>query len=156
MLTYDTSAYMFNVYKNQLSRKQEVGIWWVQKSFPQYGISIWSLWLNIRFLPSIVAEKNATKNIWDGQTEVKQYTLSPVEWGITNDRQGWETESNTMTGARLLNLRHPRLRFKSYPTLASLVRYDLNLTLGCYRFYQLAPLPVLDPISLKPLYILYH
>ena len=42
--------------------KQEVGIWRVQKRFPQYGIPIWSLWPNIRFLPSIVAEKNATKN----------------------------------------------------------------------------------------------
>jgi AMMECR1 domain-containing protein len=42
--------------------KQEVGIWWVQKRFPRYGVPIWSLWLNIRFLPSIAAEKNATKN----------------------------------------------------------------------------------------------
>jgi hypothetical protein len=42
--------------------KQEVGIWWVQKWFPQYGLPIWSLWRNIRFLPSIFAEKNATKN----------------------------------------------------------------------------------------------
>ena len=42
--------------------KQEVGIWWVQKCFPQYGVPIWSLWQNIRPLPSIVAEKNATKN----------------------------------------------------------------------------------------------
>jgi REP element-mobilizing transposase RayT len=42
--------------------KQEVGIWWVQKRFPRYGAPIWSLWPNIRFLPSIVAEKNATKN----------------------------------------------------------------------------------------------
>ena len=42
--------------------KQEVGIWWVQKRFPWYGIPIWSLWPNIRFLSSIVAEKNATKN----------------------------------------------------------------------------------------------
>jgi ribosomal protein L28 len=42
--------------------KQEVGIWWIQKRFPRYGVPIWSLWPNIRFLPSIVAEKNATKN----------------------------------------------------------------------------------------------
>jgi hypothetical protein len=54
--------------------KQEVGIWWVQKRFPQYGIPIWHLWPNIRFLPSTVTEKNATKNILDGRTEVKQYT----------------------------------------------------------------------------------
>jgi hypothetical protein len=42
--------------------KQEVGIWWVKKRFPRYGVPIWSLWPNIRFLPSIVAEKNVTKN----------------------------------------------------------------------------------------------
>ena len=47
--------------------KQEVGIWWVQKRFPQYGIPIWSLWPNIRFLPSIVAEKNVTKNVYKNQ-----------------------------------------------------------------------------------------
>ena len=56
-------AYMFNVYKNQLLvGKQEVGIWRVQKHFSQYCVPIWRLWWNIRFLPSIVAEKNATKN----------------------------------------------------------------------------------------------
>jgi hypothetical protein len=43
--------------------KQEVGIWWVQKCFPRYGVPIWSLWPNIRSLPSIVAEKNVTKNV---------------------------------------------------------------------------------------------
>ena len=42
--------------------KREVGIWWVQKGYPRYGVPIWSLWPNIRFLPSTVAEKNATKN----------------------------------------------------------------------------------------------
>jgi hypothetical protein len=41
--------------------KQEVGIWWVQKCFSRYGVPIWSLWPNIRSLPSIVAEKNVTK-----------------------------------------------------------------------------------------------
>jgi hypothetical protein len=43
--------------------KQEVGIWRVKKRFPRYGVPIRSLWLNIRFLPSIVAEKNVTKNV---------------------------------------------------------------------------------------------
>jgi hypothetical protein len=60
--------------------KQEVGIWWVQKHFPRYGVHIWSLWPNIRFLPSIVAEKNVTKNIldeWrDGRT-VRGKTVYP-------------------------------------------------------------------------------
>jgi hypothetical protein len=49
--------------------KQEVGIWWVYKRYPQYGIPIWSLWPNIRFLPSTVAEKNASKNILDGRKD---------------------------------------------------------------------------------------
>jgi hypothetical protein len=43
--------------------KQEVGIWQVQKRFPWYGVPIWSLWPNSRFLPSIVAEKDVTKNV---------------------------------------------------------------------------------------------
>jgi hypothetical protein len=46
-----------------IRRKQEVGIWWVQKRFPRYGVHIWSLWPNIRSQPSIVAEKNVTKNV---------------------------------------------------------------------------------------------
>ena len=63
MLTYDTPTYVFNVYKTNQVGKQEVGIWWVQKRFPWYGVPIWSLLPNIRFLPSIVAEKNVTKNV---------------------------------------------------------------------------------------------
>jgi hypothetical protein len=62
MLTYDTPAYMFNVNKTNQIGKQEVGIWWVKKRFPQNGVPIWSLWRNIRFLPSIFAEKN--EHIW--------------------------------------------------------------------------------------------
>jgi hypothetical protein len=45
----------------------EVGIWWVQKRYPQYVIPIWCLWPNIRFLPLTVTEKNVTKNILDGR-----------------------------------------------------------------------------------------
>ena len=72
--------------------KQEVGIWWVQKRNPQYGILIWRLWPNIRFLPLTVTEKNATKKIL-GRTEVKQYTPSPLgERGYTNDF--WEIEQS--------------------------------------------------------------
>jgi hypothetical protein len=54
---------MCNVYKNQPVGKQEVGIWLVQKRFPRYGVPIWSLWPNIRFVSSMVAEKNTTKNV---------------------------------------------------------------------------------------------
>jgi hypothetical protein len=48
-------AYMFNVYKINKVGKQEVGIWWVQKRFPRYGVPIWSLWPNydIVFIPPL-------------------------------------------------------------------------------------------------------
>ena len=49
-------AYMFNVYKSQLSRQTGS-----RNLTGQNGVPIWSLWRNIRFLPSIFAEKNATK-----------------------------------------------------------------------------------------------
>jgi phospholipid N-methyltransferase len=52
--------------------------WRVQKRYPQYGIPIWRLWPNFRFLPSTVTEKYATKNILDRRTEVKHYTPSPI------------------------------------------------------------------------------
>ena len=37
--------------------------------FHNEHIIIWSFWPNIRFLPSIVAEKNATTNILEGRTD---------------------------------------------------------------------------------------
>ena len=60
---YEKCAYMFNVFKNQLSRQTGSRNLTGPKRFPQYGIHIWSLWPNIRFLSSIAAEKNVTKNV---------------------------------------------------------------------------------------------
>jgi hypothetical protein len=41
MLTYDTPAYMFNVYKNLLSRQTgSRNLTGTKKRFPQYGIPI--------------------------------------------------------------------------------------------------------------------
>ena len=82
MLIYDTPAYMFNVYKNQQSRQTGSRNLTGPKHFPQYGIPIWSLWPNIRFLPSIVSEKNVTKNILDRRKDRGKtvYPL-PVERG---------------------------------------------------------------------------
>ena len=62
--------------------KQEVGIWWVQKRFPWYGVPIWSLWPNIRFLPSIVAEKNVTKNVHICSMCIKTNKVGKQEVGI--------------------------------------------------------------------------
>ena len=62
--------------------KQEVGVWWVQKRFPRYGVPIWSLWPNIRFLPSIVAEKNVTKNEHKCSMCIKINKVGKQEVGI--------------------------------------------------------------------------
>jgi ribosomal protein L37AE/L43A len=62
--------------------KQEVGIWWVQKCFPRHGVPIWSLWPNIRFLPSIVAEKNVTKNLHICSMCIKINEVGKQEVGI--------------------------------------------------------------------------
>jgi ribosomal protein L28 len=56
-------AYMFNVYKNQLSRQTGSRNLMGPKRFPRYGVPKWRLWPNIRSLSSIVAEKNVTKNV---------------------------------------------------------------------------------------------
>ena len=62
--------------------KQEIGIWRVKKRFPRYGVPIWSLWPNIRFLPSLVAEKNATKNEHICSMCIKINKVSKQEVGI--------------------------------------------------------------------------
>ena len=56
-------AYMFNVYKNQQSRQTGSRNLMGRKTLPTIWGYIWSLWPNIRSLPSIVAEKNVTKNV---------------------------------------------------------------------------------------------
>jgi hypothetical protein len=62
--------------------KQEVGIWRIKKHFPRYGVPIWSLWPNIRFLPLIVAEKNATKNEHICSMGIKINKVGKQEVGI--------------------------------------------------------------------------
>jgi hypothetical protein len=78
-------TYMFNVYKNQLSRQTGSRNLTGPKCYPQYGIPIWRLWPNIKFLPSTVTEKNATKNIlvgWkDGQTDRGKTVYPPPPSG---------------------------------------------------------------------------
>ena len=55
-------AYMLNVYENQQSQQTGSRNLMGPKT-PTIGVPIWSLWPNIRFLPSIVAEKNVMKNV---------------------------------------------------------------------------------------------
>jgi hypothetical protein len=76
-------AYMFNVYKNQQSRQTGSRNLTGPKTLPTiwYGIPIWRLWPNIRFLPSTVTEKNVTKNILDGQTDRGKTVYPPPPSG---------------------------------------------------------------------------
>ena len=54
---------------------------------PWYGVPIWSLWPNIRFLPSIVAEKNVTKN---------------VHFNVYKNQLSRQTGSRNLTGPKKL------------------------------------------------------
>ena len=79
MLTYDTPAYMFNVYKNQLSRqtgsRNRTGL----KKLP----TIWYTYMKLVTKYQI----SAINSCWEkylgrteGWTEVKQYTIPLLRW----------------------------------------------------------------------------
>ena len=78
-------AYMFNVYKNQLSRQTGSRNLTGPKTLPTiWYIYIWRLWPNIRFLPSTVTEKNAMKNILgltEGRTDRGKIVYPPPPSG---------------------------------------------------------------------------
>jgi hypothetical protein len=86
-------AYMLNVYKSQLSRQTGSRNLTVKKKhFPQNGVPIWSLWRNIRFLPSIFAEKNATKyehiymfNVYKNQ-QIQQTGIKVIIFWLENGK----------------------------------------------------------------------
>ena len=73
---------MLNVYKNQQNRQTGSRNLMGPKSFPRYRVPIWSLWPNIRFLPSIVAEKNVTKNVHICSMCIKTNQIGKQEVGI--------------------------------------------------------------------------
>ena len=75
---WEKCAYMFNVYKNQLSRQTGSRNLMVPKTLPT---PMWSLWPIIIFLPSIVAEKNVTKNILEGRTDGGKTVYPPPPSG---------------------------------------------------------------------------
>ena len=94
--------------------KQEVGIWRVKKRFPRYGVPIWSLWPNIRFLPSIVAEKNVTNKM-------------NCELMLTYD-----TPSLRQTGSR--NLMGPKTLLMIWGTYMKLVtKYQISAINSCWE-----------------------
>jgi len=77
MLTYDTPAYMFNVYKNQLSRQTGRR----NRTGPKTLPTIWHTYMKLVTKYQI----SAINSYWEkcnekylGRTEVKQYT--PLRW----------------------------------------------------------------------------
>ena len=83
MLTYDTPAYMFNVYKNQLSQQTGSRNLTGPKTLP----TIWHTYMKLVTKYQISAINSCwekcDENILDGRggrTEVKQCTPPPVEW----------------------------------------------------------------------------
>jgi hypothetical protein len=63
------SHIMFNEYKNQLSQQTGSRNLTGPKTIPTIWHTYMKLVTKYRFLPSIVAEKNAMKNILDGRTD---------------------------------------------------------------------------------------
>ena len=97
--------------------KQEVVIWWVQKRFPWYGVPIWSLWPNIRFLSSIVAEKNATKN-----EHISMFNV-------------YKNQQRRQTGSR--NLMDPKALPTIWGTYMKLVtKYQISAINSCWEKYD--------------------
>ena len=83
MLTYDTPTL------RQTGSRNLTG----QKCFPQYGVPIWSLWPNIRFLPSIVAEKKFKCD------EKWAYTCM---FNVYKNQQSRQTGSRNLMGPKTL------------------------------------------------------
>ena len=79
---WEKCAYMFNVYKNQPSWQTGSRNLTGPKSLP----TIWYTYMKlvtkkIRFLPSTVTEKNATKNILDGRKDRGKTVYPPPPSG---------------------------------------------------------------------------
>ena len=102
--------------------KQEVGIWWVQKRFPRYGVPIRSLCLFVtKYQISAINscwEKCDEKYLgrMEGRTEVKQYTPLPLRGGggiikyekwanmfnVYKNQQSRQTGSRNLMGQKTL------------------------------------------------------
>jgi hypothetical protein len=69
--------------------KQEVGIWWVQKRFPRYGVPIWSLWPNIR--------SSAINSCWEKCDKKCAYMFN-----VYRNQLSRQTGSRNVTGPKTL------------------------------------------------------
>jgi hypothetical protein len=69
--------------------KQEVGIWWVQKRLPRYGVPIWSLWHKYQ-IPVI-------NSCWEKCDEKCAYMLNVYKSQLSR-----QTGSRNLTGQKTL------------------------------------------------------
>ena len=106
MLTYDTPALRQTGSRNLMGPKR----------FPQYGVPIWSLWRNIRFLPSIFVEKNPPKN---------EHTFN-----VYKNQQSRQTGSRNLMGPK----RFPRYGvpiWSLWPNIGSLLSIVAEKNVQC-------------------------
>jgi hypothetical protein len=118
--------------------KQEVGIWQVKKRFPRYGVPIWSLWPNIRFLPLAVCyEKKSDGHQFHQYQQSKQSPLILTE--LTNHKKDnciwcWKSRSWLVTDTKcgrvitFLHVASNSLYTTDYTFLASNSLYTTDST----------------------------
>ena len=83
----------------------------------KYVVPIWSLWPNIRFLPSIVAEKNVTKN---------GHIYTKCMFNVHKNQQSRQTESR--------NLMDPKTLPTIWGTYMKLViKYQISAINSCWE-----------------------
>ena len=93
--------------------KQEVGIWRVKKRFPRYGVPIWSLWPNIRFL--------AINSCWEKCDEKWAYMFNV-----------YKNQQSRQTGSR--NLIDPKILPTIWGTYMKLVtKYQISAINSCWE-----------------------
>jgi hypothetical protein len=118
--------------------KQEVGIWWVQKRFPRYGIPIWSLWPNIRFLPSIVAEKN--EHICSMCIKINK-GVKPPHFPLKGKESEFKQNKQSRSHHQWHQSRTPWLN-PGLPNIVNLANAYIKLVSGpCFVLIVIPPLP---------------
>jgi hypothetical protein len=108
--------------------KEEIGIWWVQKRFPRYGVPIWSLWPNIRWMRRNMCIYKCMLNVYKNQqnrqtgsmnlNRMNKYQISAINscWEKCDEKCAYmfnvyKNQLNRQTGSR--NLMGPK-RFPRY------------------------------------------
>ena len=127
----------------------------VGKHLPRHGVPIWSLWPNIRFLPSIVAEKNVhicsicIKNQLSRQTGSRNLTCPKTlltilrtnmkivtKYQISAINSCWEKcdEKKQQVGKQEVGIWRVQKRFPQYGIpIWSVTKYQISAINGCWE-----------------------